>query len=36
MSYFVIDTRSQKSFNAGSIAGSYNLNGKLVSFLKYL
>ncbi|KAI1731989.1 rab-GTPase-TBC domain-containing protein [Ditylenchus destructor] len=29
-SYFVIDTRSQKAFNAGSIPGSYNLNGKLI------
>lgn len=30
--YFVIDTRTQKAFNAGSIPGSYNLNGKLVGF----
>jgi hypothetical protein len=28
--YFVIDARSKKEFCAGSIPGSYNLNGKLI------
>uniref|UniRef100_A0A914CLG7 TBC1 domain family member 23 n=1 Tax=Acrobeloides nanus TaxID=290746 RepID=A0A914CLG7_9BILA len=28
--YFVIDTRSHKDFNAGSVPGSYNLSGKLL------
>ena len=29
-SYFIIDTRHQKLFNAGSIPGSYNLNAETV------
>lgn len=28
--YFVVDTRPQKSFNAGCIPGSYNLNAETV------
>lgn len=34
-SYFVIDTRTQKCFNAGSIAGSYNLNATTVSEIPF-
>ena len=29
-SYFIIDTRPQKSFNAGSISGAFNLNAETV------
>uniref|UniRef100_A0A915NQT5 TBC1 domain family member 23 n=1 Tax=Meloidogyne floridensis TaxID=298350 RepID=A0A915NQT5_9BILA len=29
-SYFIIDTRPQKSFNAGSISGAFNLNAETI------
>lgn len=34
-SYFIIDTRSQRCFNGGSISGSYNLNAETVNNLYF-